>query len=77
MQLFNAIGYVMERTRKKSAALRQVIAEAVRADPFTYTEGDSTSPQTLDFTGISTISSYEMDLLRPGFLGKENEEYCK
>mmetsp|Transcript_7569 Transcript_7569/g.19456 ORF Transcript_7569/g.19456 Transcript_7569/m.19456 type:complete len:344 (+) Transcript_7569:209-1240(+) len=37
--LFNAVGYVMERSRGKSAALREVIATAVRGDPFTYNEG--------------------------------------
>ena len=43
-------GYVMEHTRLKAQALRQVIAQAVSSDPVTYNEG---------------------------FLGMENEEYCK
>jgi ubiquitin thioesterase OTU1 len=31
--LFTAVGYVMEHDRGRAAALRQVIAEAVAADP--------------------------------------------
>mmetsp|Transcript_4602 Transcript_4602/g.12813 ORF Transcript_4602/g.12813 Transcript_4602/m.12813 type:complete len:411 (-) Transcript_4602:78-1310(-) len=37
--LFNAVGYVVERSRAKSAQLRSVIANAVAADPTEFNEG--------------------------------------
>lgn len=37
--LFNAVGYVMEGSRNRSQRLREVIADTVRQDPETYTEG--------------------------------------
>eukprot|EP00197_Chlamydomonas_leiostraca_P007834 CAMPEP_0202859510 /NCGR_PEP_ID=MMETSP1391-20130828/1587_1 /ASSEMBLY_ACC=CAM_ASM_000867 /TAXON_ID=1034604 /ORGANISM="Chlamydomonas leiostraca, Strain SAG 11-49" /LENGTH=381 /DNA_ID=CAMNT_0049538545 /DNA_START=147 /DNA_END=1292 /DNA_ORIENTATION=+ len=37
--LFNAVGYVMDRSRDRQRELRQVIATAVRGDPFTFNEG--------------------------------------
>eukprot|EP00883_Tetradesmus_obliquus_P014352 jgi/Sobl393_1/7395/SZX61668.1 len=37
--LFTAVGYVMEHDRGRAAALRQVIAEVVAADPVTYNDG--------------------------------------
>ncbi|KAG2437463.1 hypothetical protein HXX76_006113 [Chlamydomonas incerta] len=37
--LFNAVGYVMEGSRSTAARLRRVVADAVRADPFTFNEG--------------------------------------
>ncbi|MEW5306650.1 MAG: hypothetical protein WDW36_009102 [Sanguina aurantia] len=42
--LFNAVGYVMEHTRSRAAALRGVIADAVSADPDTYNEGVLAKP---------------------------------
>ncbi|EFN51272.1 hypothetical protein CHLNCDRAFT_28255 [Chlorella variabilis] len=36
--LFNAVGYVTERSRKLAPRLRQVIADAVLADPFEWNE---------------------------------------
>lgn len=37
--LFNAVGYVVERTRSRARELRKVIADCVAADPVTYNEG--------------------------------------
>ena len=37
--LFNAVGYVMERSRREAPRLRGVIAAAVAADPFEFNEG--------------------------------------
>ncbi|KAF6257886.1 hypothetical protein COO60DRAFT_1175084 [Scenedesmus sp. NREL 46B-D3] len=37
--LFTAVGYVMEHDRGRAAALRQVIAGVVAADPETYNDG--------------------------------------
>jgi len=37
--LFNAVGYVMDRSLREAPALRKVIADAVAADPFTYNDG--------------------------------------
>lgn len=37
--LFNAVGYVMDRSRDRQRELRQVIATAVKGDPFTFNEG--------------------------------------
>ncbi|CAK0785142.1 hypothetical protein CVIRNUC_008348 [Coccomyxa viridis] len=37
--LFNAVGYVMERSRDRATALRQVIAETVAGDPDQYSDG--------------------------------------
>ncbi|KAK9802938.1 hypothetical protein WJX72_000560 [[Myrmecia] bisecta] len=36
--LFNAVGYVMERSKTRAPHLRRVIAETVAADPETYSE---------------------------------------
>lgn len=36
--LFNAVGYTLRRKRKVGTELRQMITQAVRGDPFTYTE---------------------------------------
>ncbi|CAL5229044.1 g12293 [Coccomyxa viridis] len=37
--LFNAVGYVMERSRDRAPELRRVIAETVAGNPEQYTEG--------------------------------------
>ena len=37
--LFNAVGYVMEHSRREAPRLRGVIAAAVAADPVEYNEG--------------------------------------
>lgn len=36
--LFNAVGYALRRKRKVGAELRQMITEAVRANPKVYNE---------------------------------------
>lgn len=37
--LFNAVGYNVLHSRSNAAAMRQVVAKAVAADPYTFNEG--------------------------------------
>ncbi|GLC69894.1 hypothetical protein PLESTF_000892900, partial [Pleodorina starrii] len=37
--LFNAVGYVMERSRSRADALRKVVAQVVAGDPITFNDG--------------------------------------
>ena len=57
--LFNAVGYVMERSYALAPRLRQVVVAAIRADPFNYNEGILGRP----------VDAYCRWILEPGAWG--------
>ena len=61
--LFNAVGYVMERSYALAPRLRQVIVAAIRADPFNYNEGILGRP----------VDAYTQWILEPGAWGRAIE----
>lgn len=64
--LFNAVGYTLRRKRKVGTELRQMITQAVRGDPLTYTE----VRESFDFPPLRTSGGAGSFFVRVGdFVG--------